>query len=253
KLSTHIVMATRITSKKPRQPAKKNLVSFKCKLIRFIFKAFLWFFGFSIFFVVIFKFVPVPFTPLMVIRAIENKVAGKENHFSHDWEPIENISVNLQKAVIASEDGSFLTHNGFDFTAMQKAYKNNERGRRIKGGSTISQQTAKNVFLWQGRSYLRKGLEAYFTVLIEFIWGKERIMEVYLNSIEMGDGVYGAQAATQHWYRKDAASLTKIQAAGIAAILPNPRKYSATSSSSYINKRKSKIVRVMRHVGKIEY
>jgi monofunctional glycosyltransferase len=246
-------MATKITAKKPKQTVKQDSRTFVGKVKRFLFKAMLWFFGLSVFFVVLYKFVPVPFTPLMVIRAIENKVAGKENHFSHDWEPIENISTNLQKAVIASEDGTFLTHNGFDFKAMQKAYKNNERGRRIKGGSTISQQTAKNVFLWQGRSYLRKGLEAYFTVLIELIWGKERIMEVYLNSIEMGNGVYGAQAATQHWYGKDAKSLTKIQAAGIAAILPNPRKYSATSSSSYINKRKSKIVSIMRHIGKIEY
>jgi monofunctional biosynthetic peptidoglycan transglycosylase len=246
-------MATKITAKRSKQPAKKTANSFKSKLSRFLFKVFLWFFGLSLFFVVLFKFVPVLFTPLMVIRAIENKMAGKEIYFSHDWEPIEDISVNLQKAVIASEDGNFLVHNGFDFKAMQKAYKSNERGRRIKGGSTISQQTAKNVFLWQGRSYLRKGLEAYFTVLIEFIWGKERIMEVYLNSIEMGDGVYGAQAATEHWYRKDASSLTPMQAAGIAAILPNPRKYSATSSSSYINNRKAKIVRVMRHIGKISY
>ena len=246
-------MAKKISAKKPKTTPKKESQTFISKLFRFLFKSLLWFFGISIFFVVLFKFVPVPFTPLMVIRAIENKVAGKENYFSHDWEPIENISPNLQKAVIASEDGTFLTHNGFDFTAMQKAYKNNERGRRIKGGSTISQQTAKNVFLWQGRSYLRKGLEAYFTVLIELIWGKERIMEVYLNSIEMGDGIYGAQAATQHWYRKDASSLTKIQAAGIAAILPNPRKYSATSSSSYINNRKAKIVRIMGHIGKIKY
>jgi len=246
-------MATKIISKKPKTTPKKESETFKSKLKRFLFKAFLWFIGSSIFFVILFKFVPVPFTPLMVIRGIENKVAGKENNFSHDWESLENISPNLQKAVIASEDGTFLTHNGFDFRAMQKAYKSNERGRRIKGGSTISQQTAKNVFLWQGRSYLRKGLEAYFTVLIELIWGKERIMEVYLNSIEMGNGVYGAQAATQHWYRKDASSLTKIQAAGIAAILPNPRKYSATSSSSYINGRKAKIVRVMGHIGKIKY
>ncbi|RBN51168.1 monofunctional biosynthetic peptidoglycan transglycosylase [Flavobacterium psychrolimnae] len=246
-------MATKITPRKSRQPVKKEPNSFMSKLTRFLFKVLLWFFGLSLFFVVFFKFVPVPFTPLMVIRAIENKTAGKEVFFSHDWEPIENISMNLQKAVIASEDGTFLKHNGFDFVAMQKAYKSNERGRRIKGGSTISQQTAKNVFLWQGRSYLRKGLEAYFTVLIEIIWGKERIMEVYLNSIEMGNGVYGAQAAAEHWYRKDASSLTPMQAAGIAAILPNPRKYSATSSSSYINRRKAKIVRVMRTVGKIDY
>jgi len=246
-------MATKITPRKSKQPIKKEPTSFMRKLTRFLLKILLWFVGISLFFVVFFKFVPVPFTPLMVIRGIENKVAGNEVFFSHDWEPIENISMNLQKAVIASEDGTFLKHNGFDFVAMQKAYKSNERGRRIKGGSTISQQTAKNVFLWQGRSYLRKGLEAYFTVLIEIIWGKERIMEVYLNSIEMGNGVYGAQAATEHWYRKDAASLTLIQAAGIAAILPNPRKYSATSSSTYINRRKAKIVRVMRQVGKIEY
>ncbi|OOV28917.1 monofunctional biosynthetic peptidoglycan transglycosylase [Flavobacterium sp. LM5] len=248
-------MATKITPKKTtsKKPVKKQESSFGSTIKRFLFKAMLWFFGLSIFSVVVFKFVPVPFTPLMVIRYFENVADGKENHFSHDWEPIENISMNLQKAVIASEDGTFLTHNGFDFLAMQKAYKSNERGRKIKGGSTISQQTAKNVFLWQGRSYLRKGLEAYFTVLIEMIWGKKRIMEVYLNSIEMGDGVYGAHAATQYWYRKDASSLTKMQAAGIAAILPNPRKYKATSSSSYINNRKAKIVRVMNHVGTINY
>ncbi len=246
-------MATKITPKKTRQPQKKETAGFMDKVKQFLFRALLWFFGLSLFFVLLFKFVPVPFTPLMVIRAIENKAAGKEVYFSHNWEPIENLSMNLQKAVIASEDGTFLTHNGFDFNALQKAYKNNERGRKIKGGSTISQQTAKNVFLWQGRSYFRKGLEAYFTVLIEIIWGKERIMEVYLNSIEMGDGIYGAQAATQYWYRKDASSLTPMQAAGIAVILPNPRKYKATGSSSYINNRKSRIVRVMRHIGKIKY
>ena len=125
--------------------------------------------------------------------------------------------------------------------------------KTCKGGSTISQQTAKNVFLWQGRSYLRKGLEAYFTVLIELIWGKERIMEVYLNSIEMGKGVYGAEEAAKHWYRKSAVNLTKREAAGIAAILPNPLKYKATNSSSYIERRKDKILRNMRHVGKLEY
>lgn len=223
------------------------------KITRILFKILIWFVGISLFLVIIFKFVPVPFTPLMVFRVLENKLAKKEIYFSHDWEPIENISVNLQKAVIASEDGTFLIHSGFDFKAMEKAYKSNERGRKIKGGSTISQQTAKNVFLWQGRSYLRKGLEAYFTVLIELIWGKERIMEVYLNSIEMGDGVYGAQAAAEYWYRKDVANLSPKQAAGIAAILPSPRKYKATNSTFYVNKRKDKIVRVMRYIGKLDY
>ena len=223
------------------------------KIFNWIKKAMLWFFGISIFLVVLFKWVPVPFTPLMATRVIESKIDGEDAVFSHDWEPIENISPNLQKAVIASEDGNFLTHNGFDFEAMQKAFENNNKGKKLKGGSTISQQTAKNVFLWQGRSYVRKGLEAYFTVLIELIWGKERIMEVYLNSIEMGKGVYGAQAATQYWYQKNASSLTPREAAGIAAILPNPRKFKASNSSSYINRRKDKIMRVMRQTGTISY
>ena len=223
------------------------------KIFSWLGKALLWFFGISILLVVLFKWVPVPFTPLMITRAIEHKLDGKEMTCSHDWEPLENISVNLQKAVIASEDGTFLKHNGFDFKAMQKAFKNNNKGRKLKGGSTISQQTAKNVFLWQGRSYLRKGLEAYFTVLIELFWGKERIMEVYLNSIEMGVGVYGAQAASEHWYKKEAANLTSNEAASIAAILPSPRRYKATNSGPYIAKRKNKIVRLMRYVGKLEY
>ncbi len=223
------------------------------KIFRFLWKAMLWFFGISIFLVILLKFVPVPFTPLMAIRAVEQKSAGKEMTCSHDWVPLEEISINLQKAVIASEDGNFLTHNGFDFKAIEKAMEANKKGKKLRGGSTISQQTAKNVFLWQGRSYLRKGLEAYFTVLIELIWGKERIMEVYLNSIEMGDGVYGAQEASRVWYRKDAIHLTPREAAGIAAILPNPRKFKATNSSNYINRRKNHIERQMSYLGKIEY
>ena len=223
------------------------------KIARWFWKALLWFLGLSIVSVIMFKWVPIPFTPLMVSRIIEFKLDGNDAIYSHDWVPLEEISPNLQKAVIASEDGNFLKHHGFDFEAMQKAFKNNQKGKRLKGGSTISQQTAKNVFLWQGRSYLRKGLEAYFTVLIELIWGKERIMEVYLNSIEMGNGVYGAQEAARHWYSKKAIDLSAKEAAGIAAILPNPRKYKASNSSSYINHRKEKILRVMRHLGKIKY
>ena len=223
------------------------------KILRWVKKAMLWFFAISILLVIVLKWVPIMYTPLMAIRSVENKWEGKDAVLSHDWVPLEEISPNLQKAVIASEDGNFLNHHGFDFQAMQKAFKNNQKGKRIKGGSTISQQTAKNVFLWQGRSYLRKGLEAYFTVLIELIWGKERIMEVYLNSIEMGKGVYGAEEAAKHWYRKSAVNLTKREAAGIAAILPNPLKYKATNSSSYIERRKDKILRNMRHIGKLEY
>jgi monofunctional glycosyltransferase len=223
------------------------------KIFNWLKKAFFWFLGLSILTVIIFKWVPIPITPLMITRVIENKIDGNDAVLSHDWVPLEEISPNLQKAVIASEDGNFLKHSGFDFAAMQKAFKNNQKGKRLKGGSTISQQTAKNVFLWQGRSYLRKGLEAYFTVLIELIWGKERIMEVYLNSIEMGNGVYGAEEAARVWYRTTAINLTKREAAGIAAILPNPRKYKATNSSSYIERRKDRIMRNMRHIGKIEY
>jgi len=223
------------------------------RIFRFLGKLVLWFFGISIFMVFLYKFVPVPFTPLMGIRAIEQKKEGKEMICSHDWVPIEEISLNLQKAVIASEDGSFLTHSGFDFEAIEKAMEANKKGKKLRGGSTISQQTAKNVFLWSGRSYLRKGLEAYFTVLIEFIWGKERIMEVYLNSIEMGNGVYGAQEAARVWYGKNAINLTAREAAGIAAILPNPRKFKASNSSKYINKRKGFIVRQMSYLGKIQY
>ena len=223
------------------------------KAFRIIGKIALWFFVISTVSVFIFKWVPVPSTPLMVTRAIDNKLDGNDMICSHDWVPLEEISTNLQKAVIASEDANFLTHHGFDFKAIQKAMESNEKGKKLKGGSTISQQTAKNVFLWQGRSYLRKGLEAYFTVLIELIWGKERIMEVYLNSIEMGNGVYGAEAASKYWYRKSAVNLTKQEAAGIAAILPNPRKFTATNSSSYINRRKGRIVKHMNYVGKLEY
>jgi len=244
-------MATRKTKGKTAKPQATG--SKWKRFFRFLFKAMLWFFGISVFLVIVFKWVPVPFTPLMGIRAIEHKMDGKEMICTHDWVPIEEISKNMQRAVIASEDANFLTHNGFDFKAMQKAMENNEKGKRLKGGSTISQQTAKNVFLWQGRSYLRKGLEAYFTVLIEIIWGKERIMEVYLNSIEMGDGVYGIQAASKNWYRKDAADLSKREAAGIAAILPNPRKFRATNSSSFIERRKSRIVKHMQYVGKLDY
>jgi len=222
------------------------------KILRFLLKCALWFLGISVFFVILFKFVPVPFTPLMAVRALEQKGAGKEMTCSHDWVSLDEISPNLQKAVIASEDGTFLTHNGFDFTAMQKAFKNNSKGKKLKGGSTISQQTAKNVFLWQGRSYLRKALEAYFTVLIEIFWGKERIMEVYLNSIEMGDGVYGVEAASEHWYHKSASAVSKREAAGIAAILPNPRKFKASNSSSYIERRKGRIMKHMNYV-KLEY
>ena len=155
------------------------------RITKFLIKFFLWFFICSIGLVLLYKWVPVYVTPLMIIRSVEQKTQDEHIVWKHDWVPIEEISKNLQLAVICSEDQKFLTHNGFDFEAIEKAYKNNKTGGKIKGGSTISQQTAKNVFLWPQRSWLRKGLEAYFTFLIELMWSKERIMEVYLNSIEM--------------------------------------------------------------------
>jgi monofunctional biosynthetic peptidoglycan transglycosylase len=224
---------------KPKSTGKKGFFS---QIMRFFWKLVIWFNIISLFFVVLYKFVPVPYTPLMVIRYFENKSAGKNIETKHHWVPIEDISKNLQKAVIASEDGRFFEHYGLDFSAMRKAAVGNFKGKKLKGGSTITQQTAKNVFLWQGRSYFRKALEAYYTVLIELIWGKERILEVYLNSIEMGDGIYGAEAATQHWYKRDCKSLTRMQAAGIAAILPNPRRFSP-NGSAYISRKQSKIAR----------
>jgi len=236
-----------------KKQVNKEPLSFTQKIKKGLFFCVKWFLLLSIGSVLFFRFVPVPFTPLMVSRAITNVINGEDIIWSHTWVPIEKISPNLPRAVIASEDNLFLTHYGFDFTAIEKAMETNKKGRRILGGSTISQQTAKNVFLWQGRSYIRKGLEVYFTALIELFWSKERIMEVYLNSIEMGKGVYGAEAASRHWYRKPASKLTKNEAAGIAAILPNPRKYKASNSSAYINRRKAKIERLMNYVGPIKF
>lgn len=245
---------SKTAKKEPAKKAEPKKARTKWQLaFRILWKAALWFVGISVFFVLVFKWVPVPYTPLMFVRGMEQRAKDEQAVCDHKWVPIEKISKNMQRAVIASEDANFLTHNGFDFVAIKKAMANNEKGRKLKGGSTISQQTAKNVFLWQGRSYLRKGLEAYFTVLIELIWGKERIMEVYLNSIEMGDGVYGVESASEYWYHKSAENLSKREAAGIAAILPNPRKYKASNSSSFIEKRKSRIVAHMAYVKNLDY
>ncbi len=209
----------------------------------------MYFLAISLLLVIVFKWAPVPITPLMVVRCVEQKANGKELVLEKDWESIDNISNNLQLAVVCTEDQNFLTHNGFDFTAIKKAMAENKWKKRKRGASTISQQTAKNLFLWQGRSWLRKGLEVYFTFLIEVFWSKERIMEVYLNIIEMGDGIYGAEAASQHYFHKSAANLTNQQAAAIAAILPNPRKFSATNPSRYTQKRQWFAMRQMRYWG----
>lgn len=207
------------------------------------------FFILSLLVVILFRWIPVPITPLMVMRSIEQYRAGKEITMKHDWVAFEAISPKLQLAVVCSEDQHYLQHVGFDWGAIQKAMKSNEEGKRFRGGSTITQQTAKNVFLWPSRSYVRKAFEAWFTLLIEVCWSKERIMEVYLNSIEMGVGIYGAEAAAQHWFHKPANKITKDEAAAIAAILPNPLKYKANPVTPYISKRKTWIKQQMNFWG----
>lgn len=206
----------------------------------------------SILAVVAYKFIPVYYTPLMFIRLYDQFHAGKSMKLEHKWVPVSKIAQPLAQAVVASEDNLFLDHSGFDIEQIQKARSEAEKGKRVRGASTISQQTAKNVFLWPGRSYFRKGLEAYFTLLIEWIWGKERIMEVYLNSIEMGDGIYGAEAVAEKHFRKQAWQLTRNEAALIAATLPNPIKFNSAKPSPYMLKRQSKILSLMGKLIKIE-
>ena len=224
------------------------------RVFKFIAKSIALFIVFSVVIVVLFKWIPVPVTPLMVIRYFEQPNTQEKAMWKHDWVSINNISKNLQLAVICSEDQNFLKHHGFDVKAIEKAIEHNKKGKRIRGASTISQQTAKNVFLWPQRSWVRKGMETYVTFLIELIWSKERIMEVYLNSIEMGNGIYGIEAASQYWFKKPAIKLNKNEAAAIAVILPNPRKYRANPATAYIAKRKAWTVRQMGfHGGKLNY
>ena len=179
----------------------------------------------SIALVLIFKFVPIPFTPLMLLRHIEARQEGRQLEIQHQWTPLEDISPGLIAAVIDYEDAKFYEHRGFDWDAISYAYEQNQRyGRIVCGGSTISQQTAKNLFTFHSRTYFRKTVEAYFTVLIEFFWGKERIMEVYLNMIEMGDGVFGAEAAADYYFSTYASALNRYEANNLASRLPNPRR-----------------------------
>lgn len=210
-------------------------------------------FLFSIFQVVLFKFIPVYYTPLMVWNNIQQLFSGKDVVCKHDWVSLDHISKNLPLAVVASEDNLFLDHGGFDFDQIEKALNEAEKGKRQRGASTISQQTAKNVFLWSGRSYIRKGLEVYYTFLIEQIWGKERIMEVYLNSIEMGENIYGAEAVAQVHFKKPAKKLTAGEAALIAATLPNPIKFNSAKPSKYILKRQAKILDLMGKVNPVNF
>ena len=205
-----------------------------------------------IYFVVLYKFVPVYYTPLMLQRKIEGIGMANKPSAQKEWVSYEEISPALTRAVISSEDNLFQKHNGFSFDNMQKAWDDIQKGKRFRGGSTISQQTAKNVFLFPVKSYVRKAYEAYLTVLIEWIWGKHRIMEVYLNVIEMGDGIYGAEAAAKHFFNRRAKDLNNQQCALIAACLPNPLIYKVGQPSRFIQKRQATILSLMPKMGKIE-
>ncbi|HEY0599170.1 monofunctional biosynthetic peptidoglycan transglycosylase [Brevundimonas sp.] len=194
--------------------------------------------------VAVLRLVPPPTTFLMVTRVLEGE------GLAYRWRSLDHISPRLVEAVIASEDSTFCAHHGFDMKAIEKALKANARaekrgGKRIRGGSTISQQTAKNVFLWPGRDWVRKGLEAGYTVLIETLWGKRRVMEIYLNVAEWAPGVYGAEAAARHWFGKSAADLSPREAARLAAILPSPRRYNASSPGPYVRRRASRVLAAM--------
>ena len=206
------------------------------------------FFGSTILAVILYRFLPVYVTPLMIIRLADQVVDGRTLAMHHEWKPIEKISPHLPVAVMASEDQRFLLHHGFDFDAISKAVENNKKGGKTHGASTITQQTAKNVFLWPGRSWTRKGFEAYFTFLIEMFWSKQRIMEVYLNSIEMGDGIYGAEAVAKRHFAKSAEVLTRSDCALIAATLPNPIRFDSSNPSSYMLKRRDQIKKQMKFI-----
>ncbi|MBC8594712.1 monofunctional biosynthetic peptidoglycan transglycosylase [Oscillospiraceae bacterium N12] len=225
-----------------RKPANKILLIIRNLL--------LFFFLSTIFTVIIYRFLPVYVTPLMVIRSVQQIVSGEKPTCKHTWVSFDKISPTLPMAVIASEDNRFAEHNGFDFKEIEKAIKENETRKRKRGASTISQQTAKNVFLWPQSSWLRKGFEVYFTFLIEIFWSKERIMEVYLNSIEMGNGIYGAQAAAKYKFHTTAAKLSKEQSALIAATLPNPIRFDSAHPTPYILKRQKQIMRLMNLIPK---
>lgn len=236
--------------------AKILVWSFILKLLK---RVVLWFFILTIGLVLLYKWVPVPVTFFMLQRCVAQKADGEEMKLKKDWVSADEISPYLQLAVVCAEDQNYLKHNGFDYGAIRKALKFNEKmeekgKNKRRGASTISQQTAKNVFLWHGRSWIRKGFEVYFTFLIETLWSKERIMEVYLNVIEFGNGVYGAQAAAKEYLNKNANELTAGDAALMAIVLPNPRKFSIKNPSSYVLSRKKWCYQQMRYWGlKLDY
>jgi monofunctional biosynthetic peptidoglycan transglycosylase len=221
------------------------------RLLFIAFRVFVYFLGISVIWVLVLKFLPVWVTPYMLSRKIDAFKQDQDTEIHSDWEPYENISKEAALAVVASEDQNFPNHWGFDFNEIYDAMT--EDRKRVRGASTISQQVAKNVFLWHGRSFIRKGLEAYFTVLIEIIWGKQRILEVYLNVAEMGKMTFGVEAASLRYYNKSASKLSRAEAARIAAVLPNPIRFSIKNPSPYVMKRSNQIARQMRALGGQKY
>lgn len=200
--------------------------------------------------VLVLRFVDPPFSAFMAIRQAEAWAEGDFGfRIAHDWRDLDEMPPHVPLAMIAAEDQRFAEHYGFDLKAIEKARASNARGRKVRGGSTISQQTAKNLFLWSGRSYVRKAVEAWYTLLIETLWPKRRIVEVYVNIAEFGNGVYGAQAAARTYFRRDADRLTAAQAARLAAVLPSPRRYSVARPGPYVQRRTRAIERQMRHLG----
>lgn len=237
----------RTPSKKSKRFDFRNFPIYIGKILLCLFLA-------SILWVLAYRFINPPFTLLMVMRNIERKSEGKTFKTDKEWVKFSEISDNIKRAAIAGEDQKFIHHWGFDMAAIDRAYNANKDGSgKVKGGSTISQQTAKNVFLWPGRSWVRKGFEAYFTILMEMLWSKERILEVYLNVIEMGDGIYGAEAASQSYYGKSCRNLTRSEAALIAACFPNPLRWTPLHPTRYIKHRQYLIMQNIRRLGPLKF
>lgn len=229
---------------------KGGILKLVLRIVKLVFIVFV---AGSLFFVLLFRFVNPPVTWLMIQRGFERKADGKEWKVDKQWKGFDDIAPSMRRAAVAAEDQSFLENHGFDFKSIEKAIKTNAKSKKLIGGSTISQQTAKNVFLWPGRSMIRKGFEAWFTLLMEVFWSKKRIMEVYLNVIEMGDGIYGVEAASQAYFHKPASQLTNHEAAAIAVIFPSPLKWSATHPTRYLRHRQYLIMKNMRRLGPLEF
>jgi monofunctional biosynthetic peptidoglycan transglycosylase len=223
------------------------------KILKILGKTILVFFLISMLWVLFLKFCPVYFTPVMAKNSVQQLFSGRSMKIYHEWVSLEKISLQMAIAVVASEDNLFFKHHGISYSALKKVVQERKKGKRYRGGSTISQQTAKNVFTFGTRTWMRKGFETYFTCLIEFFWSKKRIMEVYLNSIEFGESVFGVEAASQRFFNISAKKLSRDQAALLAAVLPNPKYYNAQKPGAYICKRQSQIVSLMPKMARIDF